>query len=99
MRHRRPLFLTTHPVRLFNKEEPVFPVPIGIWHVGHQLQVFLPDGKMVCPLGGGYVMRPVTVKELVQRELTVPFTQTFPQYLCSNKSSLSIGSNLVDGQT
>ena len=74
MRHRRPLFLTTHPVCPFNKEEPALPVPIGIWHIGHQLQVLLPDGKMVCPLGGGYVMRSVTVKELVQRELTDPST-------------------------
>ena len=44
-------------------------------------------------------MRPVIVKELVQRELTVPSTKTSPQYLCSNKSPSSVGSNLVDGQT
>ena len=78
MRHRHPLFLKTLPVRPFNKEKLALLVPIGIWHIGHQLQVFLPDGKMVCPLGGGYVMGLVTVKELVQRELTVPSTQTFP---------------------
>ena len=99
MRHRRPLFLTTHLVRPFNKEEPALPVPIGIWHIGHQLQVLLLDGKMVCTFGGRYVMRPVIVKELVQRELTVPSTKPSPQYLCSNKSPSSVGSNLVDGQT
>ena len=99
MRHRRPLFLMTHPVRPFNKEEPALLVPIGIWHIGHQLQVLLPDGKMVCPLGEGYVMRPVTVKELVQHELTDPFTSTSPQYLCSNKGLPSVGSYLADGQT
>ena len=74
MRHRRPFFLTTYPVRPFNKEEPALPVSIGIWHIGHQLQVLLPGGKMVCPFGGGYVMRPVTVKELVQCKLTDPST-------------------------
>ena len=99
MRHRRPLFLTTHPVRPFNKEEPALPIPIGIWHIGYQLQVLLPDGKMVCPFGGSYMMRPVTVKELVQRKLTIPSTKTSPQYLYSNKSPPSIGSNLADEQT
>ena len=74
MRHRCPLFLTTYPVRPFNKKEPALPIPIGIWHIGHQLQVLLPDGKMVCPFGGRYVVRPVAVKELVQRELTDPST-------------------------
>ena len=78
MRHHHPLFLKTHPVRPFNKEKPALLVPIGIWHIRHQLQVFLLAGKMVCPLGGGYVMGPVTVKELVQHELTVPSTQTSP---------------------
>ena len=99
MRHRRPLILMTYPVRPFNKIEHAFPIPIGVWHIGHQLQVLLPDGKVVCPLGRRYVMRPVTVKELVQRELMVPSTKTFPQYLYSNKSPLSVGSNLADGQT
>ena len=74
MWHRHPLFLTTQLVRPFNKEEPDLPIPIGIWHIGHQLQVLLPDGKMICPFGGRYVVRPVTVKELVQRELTDPST-------------------------
>ena len=99
MRHRRPLFLTTYPVRPFNKEKPTLPIPIGIWHIRHQLQVLLPNGKVVCPLERRYVMRPVTVKELVQRELTVPSTKTSPQYLCSNKSPPSVGSDLADGQT
>ena len=99
MRHRRPLLLMTYPVRPFNEEEPALPIPIGIWHIRHQLQVVLPNGKVVCPLGGGYMMRPVTVKELIQRELTVPSTQTSPQYLCSNKSPPSVGSDLADGQT
>ena len=54
---------------------------------------------MVRPFGGGYVMRPVAVKELVQRKLTVPSTQTPLQYLRTNESPLSIGSNLADGQT
>ena len=44
-------------------------------------------------------MRPVTVKELVQRELTVPSTQISPQNLYSNNSSSNVGSNLADGQT
>ena len=99
MRHRRPLLLATYPVRPFNKKEPALPVPIRVWHIGHQLQVLLPNGKVVCPLGGRYVVRPVTVKELVQCELTVPPTKTSPQYLCSNKSPSSVGSNLADRQT
>ena len=44
-------------------------------------------------------MRFVTVKELIQRKLTVPSTQTPPQYLHTNKIFLSIGSNLADRQT
>ena len=44
-------------------------------------------------------MRFVVVKELVQRKLTVPSTQTPPQYLYTNESPPSIGSNLVDRQT
>ena len=99
MRHRRPLFLTTHSIRPFNKEKPALLVPFRIWHVGHQLQVFFLDGKMVCPFGEGYVMRPVAVKELVQHELTVPSTQTSPQNLYSNEISPSVGSNLANGQT
>ena len=99
MRHCHPLFFMTYPVRPFNKKEPVLPVPIGVWYIEHQLQVLLPDSKVVCPLGRRYVMRPVTVKELVQRELTVPLTKTSPQYLCSNKSPPSIGSDLADRQT
>ena len=78
MSHRRPLLLMTYSVRPFNEEEPALPIPIGIWHIRHQLQVLLPDGKVVCPLGRRYVMRPVTVKELVQRELTVPPTKPSP---------------------
>ena len=74
MRHRRPLLLTTYPVRPFNDEEPALLIPIQIWHIRHQLQVLLPNGKVVCPLERRYVMRPVTVKELVQSELTDPST-------------------------
>ena len=89
----------THPIRLFNKEIPILPVPIRIWHVGHQFYVFFPDGKVVRPFGRGYVMRSVAVKELVQRKLTVLSTQTLLQYLYSNECPLSIGSNLADRQT
>ena len=99
MRHCRPLLLTTYTVRPFNKKEPVLPIPIEVWHIGHQLQVLLPDGKVVCPLGRRYMVRPVTVKELVQCELTVPPIKTSLEYLCSNKGSPSVGSNLADGQT
>ena len=44
-------------------------------------------------------MRSVAVKELVQRELTVPSIQTSLQNLCSNESSPSVGGNFIDGQT
>ena len=44
-------------------------------------------------------MRPVTVEELIQRELTVPPTKHSPQYLRSNKSPPSVGSDLADGKT
>ena len=62
MRHRRPFFLTANPIRPFNKKVSTLLVPIRIWHIRYQPQIFIPGIKMVCPLSRGDMMGPVAEK-------------------------------------